>query len=44
MAQTVGIAAPQVGIDQRFFIIPSNLSYLKYSTSPTIMRSMIRSF
>lgn len=41
---TVGMAAPQVGIDQRFFIMPSTLDYLKHGKSPTTMRALLRSF
>lgn len=39
----LGLAAPQAGLLNRFFIVPRNLSYAKYD-SPRIAQSMVRNF
>jgi peptide deformylase len=39
---TLGISAPQVGINQRFFIVPRDYNFLLYRNSPAMMRAKTR--
>jgi peptide deformylase len=39
---TLGISAPQVGINQRFFIVPRDFNFLLYQNSPAMMRAKTR--
>jgi peptide deformylase len=39
---TLALSAPQVGILQRFFVVPQNFGYTKFERSPAVMRSMMR--
>lgn len=40
---TLGLSAPQVGINKRFFIIPRNFNYTRYN-SPRVSQAMVRNF
>ena len=40
---TVGMAAPQVGILQRFFIVPTSLAFTRYS-SLAAQKAAVKSF
>lgn len=40
----LALSAPQVGINQKFFILPKSYNYLNHVSSPATMRSMLRGF